>query len=167
VVLIPGHDGKNLILDGKESIHDFGIELSSTTFPDKGEGLFHRECRLVEPLGRQCVEDIRNGGYAAHQGYPRAFELFGIVGSVPSFVMGEGNDPRRFQESDAGALEDSVSKDGKLLHDFPFIGIELAGLQEYPVRYADFAHIMHWSRIKDGLHGFFSSAPTCKAMAAE
>jgi hypothetical protein len=90
-----------LLLDHtQEGIDNVGIELPPALAFDFSDGFFDRPCRLVGPLLREGVENVRNGDDPACERYLIAGEA-GVSPPVPLLVMAECDFFRQPQQREA------------------------------------------------------------------
>ena len=142
-----------------ERVEHLGIEVAPHAVLDDVHRLLVGKGRLVGAAGGERVVDVGEGHDPGLNGNGFAGESLGISLAVPFFVVRQGDhachlqqrvpewrsEPRRAAEQ-FGVLalvaEDFGTDDAVLLHDLPFVGSELARLEQDRIRDADLADVV-------------------------
>ena len=136
------------------------------------------EWRLVDPAGNQCVINIGDRHQSASERNLVPDESARITLAIPAFVMGQCNLPSVTEEAGV-AFTDLLFCGGNgigpelrmLLHDSPFLGCQLAGLQQNVIRNGHFADVVQRGGLEDqrnvGLRQFCRKARVRRQLFAE
>src|ERR1035437_1108653 len=131
--------------------HQIGIEAGATTALDLCQHVLHPPRLLVGPLGEKGVIHVHHSADAPHERNLLALPTGRVAAAVPVLVMAAGDALRHLHEGVGRPGEDLRTESRVRLDGLPLLGVELTGLQQDPIGYADLADVVHDARVPERL----------------
>ena len=133
----------------EEDIEHRGVELGAAPVAHDLERRLHGIGATVDPVAREGIEHIGDGGDAAFDRDRIAGEAVRVSAAVVALVMGEGDACSEVEQLRSRAGEDAMTDRGVLLHLGPLGVGERPGLEQHRVGDPDLADVMERARRPD------------------
>ena len=136
---------------GDERVEHRRVELCPPPVDKHRHCLVEGKCRPVDAVGRERVEDIGHRGDPSLERNLLTAQPLRIARPVEALVMRQRNRGGEVEQVGAGTSEHPVADLCVPLDGGALIVVELARLQEHPVRNPDLADVMERARDPDAL----------------
>src|SRR6267143_472094 len=133
----------DVVQRGEEDVEELWVEVFPPMFGHEIDGVIEGEGGLVDPLCGEGIKGIGDRGDPSFQGNRFALQLARISVAIPPLMVGPGDRCRDFEDLRIRSAEDTIADLRMLRDDFEFFRRELAGLEEYMIRRADFPDVVH------------------------